>query len=139
MNMKSLLITSAFIIGLAMPAMAQQSMPRYAIFFKYNNQAVKAMTENPQDRSAQAVKLSESLGGKLEGIYWFATEGEFDGFAIGTVPNETAQQAQLMILRSTGNFARIESFLLMSAADLKAAMDKAKSTTTSYTPPTQTK
>jgi uncharacterized protein with GYD domain len=31
---------------------------------------VKAMTENPQDRSAQAAKLAESFGGKMEAAYW---------------------------------------------------------------------
>jgi hypothetical protein len=39
--------------------------------FKYSDQAMKALRENPQDRSVQAAKLHESLGGKLESIYFF--------------------------------------------------------------------
>ena len=59
---------------LASPAMAQSgTMQRYAEFFKYSNSAVKAMTENPQDRSAQAAKLFKSFGGKMENAYWFPT------------------------------------------------------------------
>ncbi len=63
------LLVSALAIGLSVPAMAQQSMHRYIAFFKYSDTAVKAMTENPQDRSAQIAKLAESFGGKLEAAY----------------------------------------------------------------------
>jgi uncharacterized protein with GYD domain len=141
MNAKSLLIASAIAVGLAMPATAQQSttLHRYAILFKYTNQAVKAMTENPQDREAAATKLTESLGGKHEGIYFFSTNGEYDGIAILQLPNDAAQEAAMLMLRSTGNFARTESISLMTAAEFKAAMEKAKGTTTAYTPPTATR
>ena len=139
MRLQSLLITSAVATGLANPVMAQQSTHRYAIFFKYTNQAVKAMTENPQDRAAAAAKLSESLGGKMEGIYFFPTNGEYDGMTIGQVPSDAAQEALILILRSTGNFARTESIPLMSADEFKAAMEKAKGTTTTYTAPTATR
>ena len=61
---------------LASPAMGQSgTMHRYAEFFKYSDSAVKAMTDNPQGRSAQAAKLFESLGGKIENTYWFPTSG----------------------------------------------------------------
>jgi uncharacterized protein with GYD domain len=56
--------------------MAQQATHRYLEFFKYSDTGVKAMTENPQDRSAQAAKLAESFGGKKEGIYLFPTGSE---------------------------------------------------------------
>jgi hypothetical protein len=70
---KSLLIASAIAAGLAMPATAQQSSSshRYVTFFKYTDQAIKGMTDNPQDREAAAAKLSEALGGKLEASYFF--------------------------------------------------------------------
>jgi uncharacterized protein with GYD domain len=48
---------------------------------------MKAMRENPQDRSAQAAKLHESLGGKLEAIYFFPLGGEYDGMIIAQMPN----------------------------------------------------
>jgi uncharacterized protein with GYD domain len=141
MKVHSLLLASAITTALAFPAMAQQSttMHRYAILFKYTNQAVKALTENPQDRAAAARKLSESLGGKSENIYFFATNGEYDGIAIGEVPNEAAQEALILMLRSTGNFAKAESIPLMTGEEFKAAMEKAKGTTTTYTAPTATR
>ena len=132
---------AAITVGLVVSATAQQSttMHRYAILFKYKNQAVKAMTENPQDRAAAAAKLSESLGGKMESIYFFTNNGDYDGITIGQVPNEAAQEALILILRSTGNFAKAESIPAMTAGEFKAAMEKAKATTTSYTAPTATK
>jgi uncharacterized protein with GYD domain len=135
------LIASAITTALALPAMAQQStaMHRYAILFKYTNQAVKALTENPQDREDAAKKLTESLGGKHEGIYFFSTNGEYDGIAILQMPSDAAQEAAILMLRSTGNFARTESISLMTAGEFKAAMEKAKGTTTTYTAPTATR
>jgi hypothetical protein len=43
------------------------------------------------------------------------------------------------MLRSTGNFAKAESIPAMTAAEFKAAMEKAKGTTTTYTPLTGTR
>jgi hypothetical protein len=40
------------------------------------------------------------------------------------------------MLRSTGNFAKTESIPAMTEAEFKAAMEKAKATTTTYTAPT---
>jgi uncharacterized protein with GYD domain len=141
MRIHSLLIASTIATVLALPVMAQQSttMHRYAILFKYTNQAIKALTENPQDREAAARKLAESLGGKSESIYFFATNGEYDGIAILQMPNDAAQEADILILRSTGNFAKAESIPLLTADEFKAAMEKAKGTATTYTPPTATR
>ncbi len=141
MRVHSLLIASAITTALALPAMAQQSttMQRYAILFKYTNQAVKALTENPQDRGAAARKLAESFGARPGTTYFFTTNGEYDGISIGELPNATAQEAMILMLRSTGNFAKVESIPLMTAEEFKAAMEKAKATTTTYTPPTATR
>jgi uncharacterized protein with GYD domain len=70
MRIHSLLIASTITTAFALPAMAQQSSTplRYLGLFKYSDQAMKSMRENPQDRSAQAAKLYESLGGKLEAV-----------------------------------------------------------------------
>ena len=95
MRLHPLLIAPAIATALALPAIAQQqtTMHRYAILFKYTNQAVKALAENPQDRAAAAARLSESLVVKMESIYFFTTNGEYDGITIGQVPSEAAQEA----------------------------------------------
>ena len=72
MKSKSLLIASVIAIGLTIPVMAQQpnTMHRYATFFKYTDQAIKAMVDNPQDRTAAVAKINEAFGGKLETIFF---------------------------------------------------------------------
>jgi hypothetical protein len=70
MKIHSLILVSALAIGIAGPAIGQSSTHRYVSFFKYADNAVKTMTENPQDRSAQAAKLSADFGGKMEAAYF---------------------------------------------------------------------
>ncbi len=139
MKIHSLIVASALVMALAAPAIAQQSMHRYAIFFKYGDNAVKAMTENPQDRSAQGAKVTESFGGKQEVIYFFPAGGVFDGMAIAEFPDDVTAEGLNLFLRATGNFAKFQSTPLMTAAEFKAAMDKAKNVKSGYTPPTATK
>src|SRR6185312_10642748 len=89
MKIHLLIVASAFAMGLAVPAMAQSTtMHRYAQFFKYSDTAAKAMTENPQDRSAAVAKLFEAFGGKVEASYWFPGNSEWDGMIIVQLPDE---------------------------------------------------
>jgi uncharacterized protein with GYD domain len=140
MKIRSLIMVSALAMGLAGPAMAQSSaMHRYITFFRYTDTAVKAMTENPQDRSAQVAKLYESFGGKMESAYWFPTGSEYDGLIIGQFPDDMTAEAVNLMVRSTGNLASVHGSPLISAEEFKAAMEKAKSVKSGYTPPTATK
>ena len=52
-------------------------MPLYLGRFSYTSDAMKALISQPQDRSAAAREVAESLGGKLLG-FWYAF-GDFDG------------------------------------------------------------
>lgn len=114
-------------------------MHRYLSFFKYADNAIKAMTENPQDRSAQGAKLAESFGGKVVATYYIPSGSEFDGVVILELPDDVTAEAQGLFVRATGNFTKIQSMPLMTADEFKAAMEKAKSVKTGYTPPTSTK
>ncbi len=136
MIIRSLILSSAIATVLIVPATAEQ---RYVSFFKYNDAAVKAMTENPQDRSAQIAKLAESFGGKLEVAYWFAAGGEYDGMVIQTVPDQITGQAQNLFVRANANLSRTMTLPLMTADEFKEAMEKAKNVKSGYTAPTQTK
>jgi uncharacterized protein with GYD domain len=139
MKLGSLVAASALAIGLTLPAMAQQSMHRYLILFKYGDNAVKAMTENPQDRSAQGAKVTESFGGKQELIYFLPAGGAFDGLAIAEFPDDVTAEGLKLFIRATGNFAKFQVSPLMNAEEFKEAMEKAKSVKSNYTPPTATK
>ena len=53
--------------------------------FKYSDTAMKAMTENPQDRGAAAAKLAEAFGGR------FSSGGDYDGMVVWLLPNDQAE------------------------------------------------
>jgi uncharacterized protein with GYD domain len=141
MRLHTLLIASAITTVLALPAMAQQSSTphRYLFMFKYSDQAMKAMRDTPQDRSAQIAKVFESLGGKMENTYFFPLGGEYDGLIIGQLPNDAAVTANNFIITPTGSVSRAQVLPLMTADEFKGAMEKAKGTITTYTPPTATR
>src|SRR3954470_22620536 len=108
-------------------------------FFKYSDSAVKAMGENPQDRSPAVARLFEGFGGKVEVSYWFRGNLEWDGMLIVQIPDEITAQAIALTTRAPGNFTRNASVPLMNAEEFKAAMEKAKSFRSGYTAPTATK
>jgi uncharacterized protein with GYD domain len=88
MKSKSLLLALAVVVGSALPTTAQQSstLHRYVTLFKFTDQAIKNLTDNPQDRTAAVSKIAEQFGGKLEALYLFPFSGEFDGIAITQAP-----------------------------------------------------
>jgi uncharacterized protein with GYD domain len=139
MKAKSLLIASAIALGLAMPATAQQSttMHRYATFFKYSDQAIKAMTDNPQDRAAALSKAAQAIGAKVEAWYVFPMGGEFDGMAIQQVPSDLAIEAATFGARATGAFVRLQIVPVITSGEFKTLMETAKqgAATSAYVPP----
>jgi uncharacterized protein with GYD domain len=139
MNARSVVMASALAVGVALPALAQEPMHRYVILFKYGDNAAKAMTENPQDREAQGAKLTAAFGGKQEAIYFFPAGGPFDGMAIAEFPDDVSAEGLKLFIRATGNFTEFQTFPLMTSAEFKAAMEKAKNVKSEYTPPTATK
>jgi len=126
-------------IGLVTSAMAQE-LRHYLALFKYSDAAIKAMSENPQDREAAARKLAEGFGGKVDVVY-FMTAGEYDGFVIYEYPDDVTAAASGALARSSGNFQKTETIPLMNSTEFKASMQKVKDVkaTTAYTAPTQTK
>jgi uncharacterized protein with GYD domain len=137
MDAKSLLIASAIAVGLAMPATAQQSttMHRYGAFFKLTDQAIKAMTDNPQDRAAAASKLAEAFGGKVEAFYFFPMGGEFDGLIVQQAPSDSAVEALNFVARSTGSLAKLQVVPVIASGEFKTLMETAKQGVASYAPP----
>jgi uncharacterized protein with GYD domain len=100
---------------------------------------MKAMTENPQDRSAVAAKLADAFGGEMEAAYWFSSGSDYDGMVIWLLPNDVAGTAMNMTTRSSGNFSAVRTITLMTGQEFKEAMEKAKNVKSNWTPPTQTK
>jgi uncharacterized protein with GYD domain len=137
MRIRSLLIASAIATVLALPATAQQSttMHRYATFFKYTDQAIKAMTDNPTDRVAAISKLYETYGVKLEAAYAFPMGGEYDGLIIMQAPNDSAIEAVQLVTRAGGATAKTVVVPVIAANEFRALMEAAKQGAASYAPP----
>jgi uncharacterized protein with GYD domain len=137
MNAKSLLIASAIAVGLAMPATAQQSttMHRYASFFKYTDQAIKELVDNPQDRTAAVSKLYAAFGAKIEAVYVFPMGGEFDGIVIIQAPSDSAIESIQLVVRSGGALAKAVVVPVIASGEFKTLMETAKQGAASYTPP----
>jgi uncharacterized protein with GYD domain len=140
MMLRSLIIMPVLAAGFAGHAMAQQpsNLHYYLGMFKYANNAIKAMTGNPQDRSEAARKVAEGFGGKLDRIFFYATSGDWDGIAIFQLPDDAAAEALYMTVEATGNFQKQAIIPLVTAEQFKAVMEKAQQANTGYTPPTVT-
>jgi uncharacterized protein with GYD domain len=106
-------------------------MPLYLGRFSYTTDAMRALLNEPQDRSAAAREVAESLGGKLLG-FWFAF-GEFDGVFLMEAPDNASAAALAMAVGAGGALSEIETTVLLDMDEAQDAMRKAAAAT--YRPP----
>ena len=106
-------------------------MPLFLARFRYTTDAVKALVDQPQDRSAAARELAEALGGKLLG-FWFAF-GEFDGVFLMEAPDNASAAALAMAVGAGGALSQVETTVLLDMDEAQDAMRKAAAAT--YRPP----
>ncbi len=106
-------------------------MPLYLGRFSYTTDAMKALLDDPQDRSAAAREVAESLGGKLVG-FWFAF-GEFDGVFLMEAPDNASAAALAMAVGAGGALSEVETTVLLDMDEAQDAMRKAAAAT--YRPP----
>ena len=106
-------------------------MPLYLGRFSYTTDAMKSLLAQPQDRSAAAREVAESLGGKLLG-FWYAF-GEFDGVFLMEAPDNASAAALAMAVGSGGALLDVETTVLLDMDEAQEAMRKAAAAT--YRPP----
>ena len=137
MRPRSILLALSVTYGLALPAVAQQSSSphRYVTLFKFTDQAVKNLTDNPQDRTAAVSKTAEQFGGKLESLLLFPNSGEFDGLAIMQMPSDAAMEEVNLVIRSSGSFTRLQVTPVLTPAEFKSMLEAAKQGAPSYAAP----
>jgi uncharacterized protein with GYD domain len=99
----------------------------------FKDDAVKAMTERPQDRETPARELIESFGGKMHHYYFML--GEYDGLAIVEFPDNASAAATSMRASASGAFARFETHPLMTTREAQRAMQMVKDSKASYRAP----
>jgi uncharacterized protein with GYD domain len=93
------------------------------IQFAYKSDTVGKLITNPEDRSVAVRNLVEKLGGKLLAFYY--TYGDYDGFLIVDMPDNTSTLATVMAAFSAGGTAKLKTTVLITVAEAMAAMKKA--------------
>jgi uncharacterized protein with GYD domain len=106
-------------------------MAKYAIFFRFKGETIKALIDKPSDRAAVVSKLCEAAGGRMEAYYLMF--GAWDGFVIAEAPDSAAAAAVSLAVSSSGAFASIETHELVEASALPDILSRAGGL--GYTPP----
>jgi uncharacterized protein with GYD domain len=109
-------------------------MPKYLALFSYSDSAMAAMIQNPTDREPAVQRVLESVGARLETLYWMF--GAHDGIAVVEAPDSLAMAAISAAIRSTGT-VRSETHELFSTADIRQILETARHAQASFTPPGQ--
>ena len=92
---------------------------------------MKALLDQPQDRSAAAREVAESLGAELLG-FWYAF-GAFDGVFLMEAPDNASAAALAMAVGAGGSLSEVETTVLLDMDEAQDAMRKAAAAT--YRPP----
>ena len=97
-------------------------MPKYLIEGKYSVDGVEGLLkEGGSGRRAAVEKAAQSVGGKLEAIYY--AFGETDVFAILDLPDNASMTALALTVGAAGAVA-ITTTVLMTPEDVDAAVKK---------------
>jgi uncharacterized protein with GYD domain len=99
--------------------------------FTYSSGSIKALVENPVDRTESIAGTAESIGGKLHGL-WYAF-GEFDGYFLFEGPDSASALAFSASVGQTGALTKIETIPLLTTQEALEAFRTAQSA--SYSPP----
>jgi uncharacterized protein with GYD domain len=98
-------------------------MPKYLALFSYSDTALAAMIENPADREPAVRGVLESVGARLEALYWMF--GPHDGIAIVDAPDSITMAGISAAVSSTGTI-RSETHELFSTADDRRILETAR-------------
>ena len=104
-------------------------MPKYLLQVSYTSDGAKGLLKDGgSKRRAAAKTLVESLGGKLESLYY--AFGATDAFAVADMPDNAAAAAASLTLASSGAVTSSIT-VLMTPEEVDQIVKK----TGSYTPP----
>lgn len=106
-------------------------MAKFAVFFRFKGETIKAMMEQPSDRAAVVSKLCEAAGARMESYY--VMFGDWDGIVIVEAPDSRTAAAVSLAVSSTGAFAQLATHELLDASEFADAVQRGKGLT--YTPP----
>jgi uncharacterized protein with GYD domain len=91
------------------------------------------MIDNPSDREAAARAIMEAAGGKQHSCYF--TTGETDWMVITEFADGADLISALLVVSASGAVSNIKTVRAYTAAEFKAAQEKAGKIASSYKPP----
>ena len=104
-------------------------MPKYLLQVSYTADGARGLQKDGGTKRRQAAqKLVESLGGKMEAIYF--AFGDCDVIAIADMPDATSAAAASLALATSGAVTA-KTTVLLTAEEMDAAVKK----TPTYSPP----
>ena len=95
-------------------------MAKYVILMNWTDQGVKT-AKDTVNRYHDASKLVESMGGKIESIYW--TSGGYDLVTTVSAPNDETLAAILLTLGASGNL-RTQTLRAFTESDMTTILGK---------------
>jgi uncharacterized protein with GYD domain len=101
-------------------------MSLYLIQAAYSHEALRAMIQNPQDRTGALRGPIESLGGKIHNL--FLSFGEYDAVLLLEMPNNIAAAAIAIAVGAGGACKSIKTTPLLTVAEgIEALKEAARS------------
>ena len=108
-------------------------MAKYAVLGGYTAEAWAKMIDNPGTREGPVRKLAESVGGKLDQVFW--SFGEDDFLVIFDAPDDITAGAIAVGAGSSGSLRNVRTIKLITQEESRKLLEKAKAARAAYTPP----
>jgi uncharacterized protein with GYD domain len=110
-------------------------MPFFMCQFAYTPEAWTSMTKNPQDRSKPVGELTQKLGSRVVGLYYYF--GDFDGVLIFEAPDEITANAVIVATMAPGHLRVTRTSRLFTPQETMEIMRKAGNVNFSNEPSNQ--
>lgn len=112
------------------------AMRKYLATFTYSSGSWARLINSAEDRTRAAQNVIESLGGKLECIYW-QMDSEEDGLVIAEFPDSLAADSVQTAINRTGAFKSVDTHELLSEQQLRERLVPARDAAQVYEVPGQ--
>ena len=110
-------------------------MSLYMFKATYTSASIKAMVENPTDRSGMIAKACAAFGGKM--LHFLMAFGEDDAIVICELPDDVAAAAIAAQVSASGSCSKISTVQLLSVEDWVKACMMARDVSSGYKTPTK--
>ena len=110
-------------------------MSLYMFKATYTSASIKAMVENPTDRSGLIAKACDTFGGKM--LQFLMAFGEDDAIVICELPDDVAAAAIAAQVAASGGCSRINTIQLLSVEDWVKACTMARDVASGYAAPSK--